>query len=143
MKTCTVCKQAKELAQFYAYRASPDGKAYRCKACDNNARQASRDRVGKAVTSLSQRRRNLQFKYGMTIEDYDRMLEEQGGCAICGTDNPLGEGNPRPAISFAVDHCHTTGRVRGLLCNPCNRGIGFLRDSPAILRKAASYLENK
>lgn len=86
------------------------------------------------------------FKYGLTIADYDRMLAEQGGgCALCETTNPVGEGNVsnKMQFSFAVDHCHSTGKVRGLLCNPCNRGLGFLQDSAKLLRKAASYIENK
>jgi len=66
------------------------------------------------------------------------MLDEQGGCCkICGTDKPTGKWKV-----FAIDHCHITGIVRGLLCNECNRGIGLLRDSADLLRKAADYLDN-
>jgi hypothetical protein len=68
--------------------------------------------------------------YGISDEQYQQMLKEQeGGCAICG-------GNRR----LAVDHCHNTGKVRGLLCMYCNTGIGHLRDSFELLIKAASYL---
>lgn len=78
-------------------------------------------------------------KYGsMGYErgDYDRMLEEQGGkCALCGSEDPKNNG------SFAVDHCHDTGRVRALLCFTCNCGMGQLGDDPELVRKAASYLE--
>ena len=72
----------------------------------------------------------------MTLEDYDKLYEEQHGqCAICGTDTPGG-----PGERFKVDHNHSTGEVRGLLCNNCNRGLGYLKDSPTILSKALTYL---
>jgi len=82
-------------------------------------------------------------KYGLTQAEFEALLEKQGGkCAICNTTNPVGEGNTtaKRSFSFAVDHCHETGKVRGLLCNPCNRGIGFLKDSPELLETAAKYL---
>jgi hypothetical protein len=65
---------------------------------------------------------------------YDEMLTTQGGkCAICGT-TPIGR-------RLAIDHCHETGAIRGLLCDPCNRGLGDFRDRPLSLRSAADYLE--
>lgn len=71
-------------------------------------------------------------KFGLTLEDFETMVESQGGaCAIC-------SGIPD---QLCVDHCHDTGKVRGLLCHRCNRGIGLLRDNPNILRKAATYVE--
>ena len=81
----------------------------------------------------------LRRDYGITHDDYLRMLEEQGGkCAGCGTDTPSPVGDWE---YFAVDHCHHTGKVRGLLCNPCNRGMGLLRDDPDILRALLNYLK--
>lgn len=80
-----------------------------------------------------QRRYDLKRGYGMTHEDYDALLYRQNlGCAICGR---------RPEKrALAVDHCHETGRVRGLLCHKCNPGIGIFCDDPALLLKAADYL---
>jgi hypothetical protein len=76
--------------------------------------------------------------YGVTREQYDAMVEEQGGrCKVCGTDQP--STHPRKT-HWCVDHCHTTGRVRGLLCDNCNRGIGLLKDCPEVLSRAAAYL---
>lgn len=76
-------------------------------------------------------------KYGLTRARYYEMLAEQGGvCAICGTDNP---GDRRTTLFF-VDHCHATGRVRGLLCSPCNLGIGKFGDEPERLERAAVYV---
>ena len=69
----------------------------------------------------------------MSLRDYDLMLARQRGvCAVCGE---------QPARRLCVDHCHVTGKVRGLLCSPCNLAIGQLKDSPARLRKAAAYVE--
>lgn len=75
--------------------------------------------------------------YGITIKQHDDMLEAQGGkCAICGCPP---EQSTKGAL--AVDHCHTTGKVRGLLCGNCNAGIGHLRDSLELIRAAGAYLE--
>ena len=76
------------------------------------------------------------LKYGITLEDYNKMLSEQGGvCAICGKKE---KGNKR----LAVDHDHDTGKIRGLLCGNCNIGLGSYNDDPATLIKAASYLRS-
>lgn len=84
-----------------------------------------------------QRKYQLRDKYGITEEDFDIILISQKGlCAICSTDTPTGKWK-----RFAVDHCHHTGQVRGLLCNECNRGIGLLKDNAELLRKAAEYLD--
>lgn len=79
--------------------------------------------------------------YGITIHEYDELLMKQNGvCAICGKpETHIQYGKFRP---LSVDHDHATGKVRGLLCTGCNRGIGFLRDDPKLLNKAAEYLVN-
>lgn len=86
------------------------------------------------------RDKNLQIKYGITAEQYDTLLAGQGGvCAVCGhPPNPEGV---RAASRLHVDHDHATGRVRGLLCLNCNRGLGSFLDDPALLRRAADYIE--
>lgn len=76
---------------------------------------------------------NRKRKLGITKENYIELLEEQKGvCSIC---------KQTCTKSLAVDHDHTTGKIRGLLCNSCNRGLGYLKDSVAILKAATSYLE--
>lgn len=83
------------------------------------------------------RRRNALNEYGLTLEDYDSMLKSQNGaCKICGRQDT---GSSR-VKNFHVDHCHSTGKVRGLLCNNCNRGIGYLGDNIERLEKALEYL---
>lgn len=76
----------------------------------------------------------LRGKYGMTLAQFRDMSADQGHvCAIC--DEPC---NTNQRLS--VDHCHETGRVRGLLCRSCNTGIGGLRNNPKLLEAAISYL---
>lgn len=82
------------------------------------------------------RKSELKRRYGMNPEDYDVMLIAQNfRCAICRTDTPGGAGR------FHVDHCHTTGAVRALLCHECNTGLGKFKDNPELLAQAITYLE--
>lgn len=83
---------------------------------------------------------HLMRKFGITQTDYDRMLTEQGGgCALCGCRAEEQKG--RYQTYLHVDHCHATGRVRGLLCDEHNMLLGRFDDNPALLRRAAEYLE--
>lgn len=76
--------------------------------------------------------RNKLRLYGATTEDYHKLVAQQGGaCAICGV---------HPFDLLHVDHCHTTGQIRGLLCLTCNAGIGLLRDNPDLCHAAGVYL---
>jgi Recombination endonuclease VII len=79
-------------------------------------------------------------RFGITVADYNRIHNEQDGvCKICRRpETTLCHGS---LMSLSVDHCHATNRVRGLLCNTCNRGIGLLGDDPEVLRAAANYLD--
>ena len=83
-------------------------------------------------------RRGIRYKnrYGITLEDYESLYREQQGlCTICGKP-------PKPNQRLYVDHDHQTGKVRKLLCQGCNSGIGFFNHNPELLRKGAKYLEN-
>jgi hypothetical protein len=83
------------------------------------------------------RLRYLKRRYGITIEQYDTMVEKQGGlCAICGKP-PNGRWK-----RLAVDHCHKTGKVRGLLCHACNVLLGHAEDNWEVLCNAVRYLVN-
>jgi hypothetical protein len=98
-----------------------------------NAQEARRRRSPQAASA--KRAAELLREYGVTTDQYDRLLIEQGGgCAICGVERS------HDGRALAVDHCHSTGRVRGLLCAHCNRAIGLLGDDPERLRRASQYL---
>lgn len=83
---------------------------------------------------LDDQKKNLRRKYGLTLESYDALVESQKGvCAICQEPCSI-------QARLSVDHCHDTGKVRGLLCALCNRGLGHFLDSPLRLKAAISYL---
>jgi hypothetical protein len=81
---------------------------------------------------LATREANLRHRYGIGVKDYDAMYEKQEGkCAICGIKRDK---------NLDVDHCHDTGKIRGLLCNCCNQALGLLNDDENIIKKAAEYV---
>lgn len=84
----------------------------------------------------------LKKKFGMSVEDYNKALAGQNGvCAICkGRETSIANQNNK-VRRLTVDHCHSTGKIRGLLCSRCNRGLGFFRDNPKNLQNAIKYLE--
>ena len=83
-----------------------------------------------------ERTAKLMAKYGLTHEDYLRLLKEQDGkCAICRTDNPR-----QRSEHFHIDHNHETGEIRGLLCSPCNQGLGYFQENVEVMAKAIAYL---
>lgn len=141
-KRCGKCKETKPLDSFYNLKTSSDGKGYRCKPCDKEAKRKWLKDKPEHYRNY-QRRNNLKTKYGITMEDYYDILEKQGGvCGICGAESNCYDTTHHIVDNFAVDHCHTTGKVRGLLCNQCNRGLGMLGDTSEALEKAYKYLKN-
>ncbi len=92
--------------------------------------EANKERVIKRTSE-----RSLRYRYGLTPEELLHMYEQQNGlCAIC--HKP-----PREGRNLDVDHNHETHKVRGLLCNNCNRGLGHFQDSKELLERAKSYLD--
>ena len=124
-KQCRSCGLQKPLSQYYV--RNPD-----CKDCTKVKRAADYKN-----NPDKYREKELKKNYGITLQDWNDMFEAQGGrCAICGTHQC------NTGKAFAVDHCHLTGKVRGLLCANCNTGIGKLNDDPELLTKAAEYLRS-
>ncbi len=76
--------------------------------------------------------------FGITVAQYDAMLVAQGGCCrLCKSTTP----GQKRKVHFMVDHCHTTGKIRGLLCHPCNVALGLFKDNITTLKEAQRYLE--
>jgi hypothetical protein len=89
------------------------------------------------MTPKKCRNEHLKYRYGIKPEEYFHMLEEQGGkCKICGIHQSELKNR------LVVDHCHTSKKLRGLLCAECNIGMGKFKDDPNILEKAKQYLES-
>jgi hypothetical protein len=139
-KVCLRCQTPKPLTDFYT-RAYKDRVYYNsnCKPCQHAMRSEWHfTEAGQAAHWRIQ----LRTKYGITPEQYDAMNEAQGGlCAICGKPETHAHKRLPGVRKLAVDHCHNTGKVRGLLCAICNRAIGLLGDDASLLRRAAEYLE--
>lgn len=92
----------------------------------------------RTVKKQSMSEKHRKRRYGLLRGEYETMLAMQGNrCAICG--EPF-VGEATAALAPVVDHCHTTNKVRGVLHNNCNRGIGFLKDNPILCDSAANYL---
>jgi len=113
-------------------------KAYRAK---NKVRRRAYDQANKEQRLAANRQR----KYGITPEDYNRMLTEQNHeCKICSikfNDNYNLETKIDYEHAQHLDHCHTTNKIRGILCPCCNKGLGQIKDNPEILTKAINYLQ--
>lgn len=135
MKACNKCGLSKNLDEYYKQSNCPDGTIGTCKVC---YREKSRARTKKYHKEYPGRRRSsiLMNKYGITLDTFNDMLKNQNyKCAVCDSTNP------GPKGVFAVDHCHSTGTVRGLLCYLCNMGLGSFKDNPTFLMAAITYLK--
>jgi hypothetical protein len=160
-KWCNTCFELKPLDAFYRMAGMRDGHRNDCKTCNLAAKKAryaadpskAIDRVRrwqqanrpylneyrKRLNASPARKRKARDAYyrrtfGISADEFDAMLEAQGGgCAICGV-------RPDREASLHVDHCHVSGKVRGILCISCNQGLGQYREDPALLERAAAYL---
>jgi len=131
MKRCPKCRKHKQWADFYTNRRNRDGLSRECKECCKKAANARSQANGKDYRHSGYLRR----QYGLRIADVMRIIRDQNGvCAICGRSNYHGR-------RLDVDHDAETGRVRGMLCGKCNRGMGNFDHDPDRLRAAAQYLE--
>lgn len=167
-KVCGDCKQLKPIAEFNKHYGKPRS---HCKVChsaysskwndknrswrktyvegwhmQNPERVSGYKRKYEAALTqeqLDERREYARWhmikkNYGLTKEEWLQKVDAQGGlCALCkipGRTGKLGR--------LSVDHCHVTGRVRGLLCSPCNSAIGVLGDTPEMLERAVKYLRS-
>jgi hypothetical protein len=128
VKVCYKCSVEKRLDDFHPSPSTKDKRMKMCKDCHRCSKTSVKDR------QRSFENQRLIKSYGISIERYEEMEKAQNGlCAIC--KSPRKEG-----IRFNIDHNHDTGQVRGLLCSGCNRGLGYFKDRPDLIKKAADYL---
>ena len=166
-KKCTKCGDPKPLDQFNIDAGHRDGHRSECQACERTRRKTYRSKNKKQLakqhktwrerskkhlaawqreyykrpgTYRGQRNSQLQRKYGITIEQYERMNKTQRGrCGVCGKRETAVAPNGKPR-GLSVDHCHSTKIVRGLVCSRCNCALGMVDDDPAILQNLIAYL---
>ena len=129
-KTCTTCRKIKPLDDFGRRKDTCGGRATKCKAClKKYLKEYGKNHPDKILN------RRYKAVYDITLDDYRNMLNSQGGvCKICKTN--------ADKRRLAVDHDHTTGKVRGLLCANCNQALGHFNDDPAIMLVAINYLQS-
>ena len=139
MKACLKCGELKPLTDFNVHTRARDGRKTRCRVCTSsenleyyrkNAEAMRRYRVAYEASG-SRKDRAIRRLYGLSLDDYNRLLAKQGGgCGICGKMGRL-----------CVDHDHATKEVRGLLCHSCNLALGKLGDTPEAIENALRYLQ--
>lgn len=138
------CRKCGETGDKFGLRGNGHGKWYYRLDCWNCVYKHDREVANKSRAALKakdpeawklmRRRQQLKRYYGMTLEEYQQKLKDQGGgCSICGRMESLKD--------MPVDHCHTQGHIRGILCHYCNKGLGQFFDNPNNLRKAADYID--
>lgn len=99
-------------------------------------------RIKRAADPWHELRISMKKHYGITVEQYLEMHDKQGGvCAVCGCAESSVDPRTKRVRRLAVDHCHDTGKIRGLLCSSCNTAIGQMKDDVRILSSAISYLQ--
>lgn len=143
-KKCNICGEIKSIDLFSKTKQLKSGYKGHCKDCHNSInkkyysnpknydRQREWAKNNPESRKLSYKKHNIKKYYGLSWNEYEKLLERfNNKCGICGGIDP---------ISLSVDHDHKTGKVRGLLCNNCNNGLGRFKDSPELLAKAIEYL---
>lgn len=121
---CIGCKEVKSITDYFSDASRKRGFSQRCKACDTE--RAKYPRKVHQLFAL----------YGLTIEDHIKMIDNQSNkCLICSIDFAT-----LNSKHVHVDHCHETGKIRGILCKNCNHGIGNFKDNLLFLQNAITYL---
>lgn len=140
---CRKCDTVKPVAEFYKSKTLPGGIGFYCKVCIRTDMDDRKSRDPERYLALSRRRAHrslLLKKFGMTRDEYDEQIATQGGvCKIC-KQPETAETKTGVIRMMAVDHCHVSGRVRGIICDACNRGLGAFKDNVASLAAAIEYL---
>lgn len=128
-KQCARCGETKPLDAFFRNPTGGAGRTSICKPCTTiRKREYARSPKGHVVV----RSRRLKYTYGITLAKYEQILTAQNGaCGICGRIT---------SKALHVDHDHETGKIRGLLCNRCNLGLGLFDDSALVLLRASRYM---
>lgn len=156
MKTCYKCKECKTLPYFHKDKTKFDGYNSLCKECvstrDRNRKSYFiHRRPNKKIYDQNYKKENktliksksLKYVYGMTIEQYTDLLKIQNhSCAICKIPESLIDYRTGKIRDLSVDHCHSSNKIRGLLCSKCNVALGNFKDDIEVLTNAICYLKS-
>jgi protein-arginine kinase activator protein McsA len=134
-KECKYCREEKAETEFYRFFDRWTNNHYlsaRCKPCHQKYK------IESPTTARNRKSEKLQLRYGLTYEQWENMRHaEDYRCMICNiSEDELGK-------KLDVDHCHNSGKVRGVLCNPCNTMLGHARDNIQILESSVKYLKEQ
>lgn len=140
-RTCNKCRFWKPWESFAINKKGLNDRKSICKECSNKSQRAlakKRREETPELVSLKRWEKHVAKQYGMTLEEVDAMQQAQGGrCAICDRlGNPIHKDG-----RLYIDHCHSTGKVRGMLCYYCNALLGLAFDNTEILNSAIKYLK--
>jgi len=132
-KVCNFCNSEKSKKDFYQFYDKWSGSSYfssRCKPCHQQYKKENPN------TAKNKKAEKLKLRYGLTYEEWELIREKEGyACMICGiTEDEIGR-------VLDVDHCHDSGKARGVLCNSCNNVLGKAKDRIDVLKAAITYLE--
>ena len=131
VKICTTCGVSKPESEFCKETAKKDGLCSFCRECKRVLRKSH----STVYDPVRQRNNTLKSRYGLSLEEYGHIFSSQDGkCKICQTD--------LENIIPCVDHCHGTGKVRGILCKSCNSMLGYAKDNTDTLKEAIAYLSS-
>ena len=130
MKNCPKCGAQKPLSEFHKNKSSKDKLSRTCAKC-----ATEQSKIWYKKNPDVKRNANLLREYGITLAQLESMkIEQNNKCAICSKTF-------KNSVDTCVDHCHTTKKVRGLLCNHCNRAIGLFKESASSIESALLYLK--
>lgn len=145
-KTCVKCKETKKLSKFHKSKRHYFGVKNECSKCTNAyLREHYKNNYrGKEETKRKKTEYHYKRKYGISYEDYLIMCKDRKNkCDICQTKKvPAGSEIRGSKDHLVLDHCHETKKIRGILCQECNQGLGLFKDSSFNLEKAVIYLKN-
>ena len=140
-KRCSKCTEYKELSEYSPSSKKAFGVNSWCKICIAALKHAAYD-------FEESKDAQLRHTYGIRLEEYNNMLKEQNGvCACCGKPEMYETGRSKRTVDripmLHIDHCHTTGAIRGLLCSSCNQALGMLGESPERVKLLLRYIEER
>lgn len=131
LKTCLKCLKEQPLSEYHKNKQGRDGRQPRCRTCLHQAQREYRKSNGYGSA--------IKYRYGITLTDYNNMLVSQNNkCLLCMIEF---DSIPGRLSKPVIDHNHTTGKVRGLLCHPCNVALGLVKENRETLQRMIEYVE--